>query len=51
MLCPPYPGCVPEGAVLYMETTECSVGDVNYDGSVNVSKLIKHDNKKTYKIL
>ena len=40
MLCPPYPECVPEGAVLYMDTTECAVGDVNYDGEINVLDIV-----------
>ena len=36
-LCPPYPECVPEAAVNYMDTSECwQIGDVNYDGEINV---------------
>ena len=40
MLCPPYPECVEESAVQYMDTTECLVGDVNYDGETNVLDVV-----------
>ena len=40
-LCPPYPDCVPDDAVEYMDTTECWLdGDVNYDGSINVLDVV-----------
>ena len=41
MLCPPYPDCVPEGAVNYMDTSTCwQNGDVNYDGFINVLAVV-----------
>jgi hypothetical protein len=41
MLCPPYPDCVPEGAVNYMDTSTCLLnGDVNYDGFINVLDVV-----------
>jgi hypothetical protein len=44
MLCPPYPDCVPEGAVQYMDTSECEpecdLGDVNCDGQINVIDIV-----------
>ena len=40
-LCPPYPDCVPDDAVEYMDTSECSLnGDLNYDDSVDVLDVI-----------
>jgi hypothetical protein len=41
MLCPPYPECVEEGAVEYMDTSECwTNGDVNYDGAIDVLDVV-----------
>ena len=41
MLCEPYPECVPDGAVNYMDTSECYLnGDVNYDGSLDVLDVV-----------
>ena len=40
-LCPPYPDCVLESAVSYMDTSECGLnGDLNYDNSVDVLDVI-----------
>ena len=40
-LCPPYPDCVPESAVNYMDTSECSLnGDLNNDENINVLDVI-----------
>jgi hypothetical protein len=40
-LCPPYPDCVPDGAMNYMDTSECyENGDVNYDGEINVLDVV-----------
>ena len=41
MLCPPYPDCVPEEAVQYMNTSECWLnGDVNFDGTINILDVV-----------
>jgi hypothetical protein len=44
MLCPPYPECVEEGAVQYMDISECEpecdLGDVNCDGQINVIDIV-----------
>ena len=41
MLCPPYPDCVPDGAVNYMDTSECGQnGDINSDGAINVLDVV-----------
>ena len=44
MLCPPYPECVPESAVQYMDTDECEpeydLGDVNGDDLINVIDIV-----------
>ena len=40
MLCPPYPECVPEGAVNYMDISGCGSGDVNGDGVINVIDIV-----------
>ena len=41
MLCPPYPECVPNGAVKYMDIEDWFLnGDVNYDGAVNVLDVV-----------
>ena len=43
-LCPPYPDCVPDDAVEYMDTSECepecNLGDVNCDGTINVIDIV-----------
>jgi hypothetical protein len=40
-LCPPYPTCVPESAVNYMDISGCYVnGDVNYDDLINVLDVV-----------
>ena len=40
-LCPPYPDCVPDDAVDYMDTSECwSSGDFNLDNMVNILDII-----------
>jgi len=40
-LCPPYPDCVPDDAVEYMDTSECSLnGDITGDGQVNVLDVV-----------
>ncbi len=41
MLCPPYPDCVEESAIQFMDTSECwQNGDVNYDGSIDVLDVV-----------
>jgi len=40
-LCPPYPDCVPDDAVEYMDTSECWLsGDFNLDNTVNILDII-----------
>jgi len=40
-LCPPYPDCVPDDAVEYMDTSECSLnGDVNFDNEINILDVV-----------
>ncbi len=40
-LCPPYPDCISDGAVGYMDTSECSLnGDLNNDYNVDVVDVI-----------
>ena len=41
LICPPYPECVPDGAVNYMDTSDCyEIGDMNYDGAINVIDIV-----------
>ena len=40
-LCPPYPDCIPDDAVEYMDTSECSYnGDINGDGMIDILDII-----------
>ena len=40
-LCPPYPDCVPDDAVEYMDTSECSYnGDITGDGQVDILDIV-----------
>ena len=40
-LCPPYPYCVPDNAVQYMDTFDClENGDFNNDGSLDILDII-----------
>ena len=40
-LCPPYPDCIPDSAVNYMQTEDCAeIGDINLDGSINVLDVV-----------
>ena len=41
-LCPPYPDCIPESAVNYMDISECyNIGDLNSDGNINILDIIE----------
>ena len=41
-LCPPYPECVPEIAVNYMDISECySMGDLNSDGEIDILDIVE----------
>ena len=40
-LCPPYPDCVPDDAVEYMDTSECPYnGDITGDGQVDILDIV-----------
>ncbi len=40
-LCAPYPDCIPESAVSYMETSNCSsLGDINNDSEINILDIV-----------
>ena len=40
-LCAPYPECIPDNALSYMETSNCySFGDINDDSEVNVIDVV-----------
>ena len=40
-LCPPYPVCISDNAVQYMDTSACFLnGDVNYDNSIDVLDVV-----------
>ena len=40
-LCPPYPECIGTGGFWYQDTTSCTdVGDVNFDGYINILDVI-----------
>ena len=40
-LCPPYPDCIPENALSYMEPSHCyTLGDINDDFEVNVLDIV-----------
>tara|TARA_Y100000590_G_scaffold469479_1_gene657279 strand:- start:1019 stop:2410 length:1392 start_codon:yes stop_codon:yes gene_type:complete len=40
-LCPPYPDCISENSVQYMEVSNCLNGDVNQDGFINIMDIVQ----------
>ncbi len=40
-LCPPYPGCISENSVQFMQTSNCINGDFNQDGFVNIIDIVQ----------